>query len=633
MKELFHAALDEGRPRLVAVSGVAGVGKSRLGWEFEKYVDGLREVVCWHRGRALSYGDGVTFWPFAEMMRYRLGIVDGDPPDEVEAKLDAGLADLVPDASERAWLRPRLAALLGVGDGRAGHRVVVRPRGPVRQLDRVPGTGRRPTASAIVLVFDDMQYAESGLLDFLDHLLDAARFPLFVLTLARPELLDARPGWGVGRRVTPIYLEPLLRRGDGGDRRRARRRAAARRRARPSWPGPRGIPLYALETVRALIDRDAVVPRDGRYVLADDAADRVDLETLSAPPSLLALIAARLDALTGRRAPRRAGRHRARPHVLARRARRASPTSTALDEVLDELVRKEIFAVHVDRFSPERGQYRFVQALVRTVAYDTLSRRDRKARHLAAAAYLLETTGDELTAIVARHYLDAIDSRARRSRRGRAHRDRGRAARAGGAAGRGRRFGRGGRAPLPRRARPRPAARGAGPAARGRRPRRAGARSERRGDRAGGRRPGPQYAALGLDVDAGRGAAPRRARRSWPPGRVQAAVELMAAGRTTGLAGKPGADASRARRWPSSWHGPTCSPTSPSGRQPYADRALQLAEAAQDWDRVVAMLSRQSTIWLSRDMPIGGIALLRAAIDLGRQHHLPNALIIPLTNL
>ena len=114
VKELFHASIDEGRPRLVAVTGAAGVGKTRVVWEFEKYVDGISEVVLWHRGRVLSYGDGVSFWALAEMVHARIGVTDVESSSVVDDKLSTELERLVADASEREWLRPRLAALLGL---------------------------------------------------------------------------------------------------------------------------------------------------------------------------------------------------------------------------------------------------------------------------------------------------------------------------------------------------------------------------------------------------------------------------------------------------------------------------------------------------------------------------------------
>ena len=104
VRDLFHATADRRVPRLVLVSGPAGVGKSRLGWEFEKYADGLAAEVWWHRGRCLSYGEGVAFWALAEIVRQRLGIAEEDPADVAAGKLAAGLDRFVPDPGERAYV-------------------------------------------------------------------------------------------------------------------------------------------------------------------------------------------------------------------------------------------------------------------------------------------------------------------------------------------------------------------------------------------------------------------------------------------------------------------------------------------------------------------------------------------------
>jgi class 3 adenylate cyclase len=404
VKDLFHATQESGRPRLVVLDGEAGVGKSRLAWEFEKYVDGLAATVRWHRGRCLSYGDGVAFWALAEAIRARLGLVEADTGEVVTEHLDAGLDEFVADPSERDWLRPRLAVLLGAGSGAGFARedLFAAWTAFLEQLSRGD--------SAVVLVVDDAQHADDGLLDFLDHLLANARAPIFVMALARPELLARRPNLG-GRRVTIVRLEPL----DEAAMAKlidglvvglpARTRAALVARAE-------GVPLFAVETVRALIDRDLVIPREGRYVPADGAD--LDLDAIGAPASLQALVAARLDALT------------AEERQVVTDASVLGATFTrdglvalgcdpqSLDEVLGSLVRREIVAVQTDRFSAERGQYRFVQSVVRQVAYGTQSRRDRKTRHLAAADHLTTQPdlGDDLAVVIAQHLLDSVDAAA-----------------------------------------------------------------------------------------------------------------------------------------------------------------------------------------------------------------------------
>jgi hypothetical protein len=402
VKELFHATQESGRPKLVVLDGEAGVGKSRLAWEFEKYVDGLTATTRWHRGRCLSYGDGVAFWALAEAMRARFGLVEADTGEVVTEHLDAGLEGFVADAGEREWLRPRLAVLLGAGADASFAREDLFAAWTAFLEHLAVGE------SALVLVVDDAQYADDGLLDFLDHLLATANAPIFVVALARPELLERRPALG-GRRCSVVRLEPLDEDAmaslvDGlVDGLSPASRAALASRAE-------GIPLFAVETVRALIDRDLVIPSEGRYVPAPGV--EIDLDAIGAPASLQALVAARLDALSAREKQvvydaSVLGLTFTREGLLA-----VGADGGTLEPVLDALRRKEIITVQTDRFSAERGQYRFMQSVFRQVAYSTQSRRDRVARHLAAADYLGAEAdpGDDLAVVIAQHLLEAIDA-------------------------------------------------------------------------------------------------------------------------------------------------------------------------------------------------------------------------------
>jgi class 3 adenylate cyclase/tetratricopeptide (TPR) repeat protein len=407
VKELFHVAQESGRPSLAIVDGDPGIGKSRLSWEFEKYVDGLTMPTRWHDGRCVAYGEGVAFYALAEAVRGRLGAAatetDDDREPEPEQLLETGLARYVTDEQERSWLRPRLGALLGTGSVGTFAREDLFSAWTTF-LERA-GTG----ADAVVLVIEDAQHADEGLLAFIEHLLAVASFPCFVLMLTRPGLLDSHPALAANRRATVLHL-PTLSDADmseliGGlvaglpDGVRSRLVARAE-----------GVPLFAVETVRSLIDRDLVVPRGGQYVLADAAS--LDLDAIGAPASLQALISARLDTLSPeqRRVVDRAsvlGGSFHRDELAA-----ICPEVEELDQALAGLVRLQILSLESSRLSAEFGQYQFVQSAVRQVAYSTLARRDRKATHLAVVELMLAQVegAEDVIPMVAQHYLDALEA-------------------------------------------------------------------------------------------------------------------------------------------------------------------------------------------------------------------------------
>ena len=399
VKEMFHATADDRRASLVAVVGVAGIGKSRLAWEFEKYIDGLVGNVWWHRGRCLSYGDGVAYWALAEMVRMRARIAEDDPPEQALAKLQATIEEHVPDAEEREWIEPRLQHVLGLTDRVAPDREDLHSAWRLF-FERMAETG------PVVLLFEDLHWADAALLDFVEYLLDWSRnHPLYVVTLSRPELGERHPTFGTRiRNSSALTLEPLdnaamdsllhgLVPGLSEEL-----RATIRDRAD-------GIPLYAVETVRMLLDR-GLLERDGDGFRVSGPVDALEV-----PETLHALIAARLDGL----GPLERGALE-NAAVLGKTftgrglAAVSGSTEADLEPILASLVRKELLTLQTDPRSPERGQYGFLQALVQRVAYETLARRDRKARHLAAAGFLEREAGidpDEIAEVIAAHYLDA----------------------------------------------------------------------------------------------------------------------------------------------------------------------------------------------------------------------------------
>lgn len=404
-RELFLASAERHQTRLVLVTGPAGVGKSRLGWEFEKYVDGLADDVYWHRGRCLSYGEGLVYWALAATVRQRLDIAEEDSQDATVAKLLDGLDRFVPDVADRSFIGIRIGRLLGVAHPDDG-------RGELGREDLFAGWRRffeqLAAVHPVTILIEDAHHAHRELIDFVDQLVDWSRDqPIFVLVLARPEIDDRHPGFGSGRNRARITLDPLdtasmdalvdalLPGAPTGAREAIVERA-------------QGIPLYAVESIRSLIDRDVVQPVDGVYRLVGD------IGILGVPDSLHALLAARLDGLdpAARRIVSTAavlGTTFSRDAIIAVCDLDEATTAPALRELL----RREVLEISADPLSPERGNYRFTQDLLRQVAYETLSRRDRKALHLTAADHLrsvFAADGEEVIAVIARHHIDAIDA-------------------------------------------------------------------------------------------------------------------------------------------------------------------------------------------------------------------------------
>jgi len=387
--ELVESVIAEGRGRLVSVTGIAGIGKSRLAWELDRWVDAHSTSIAWHDGRALAYGEGVAFSAISHMVRRRARVDDEAPPELARRQLATALEELVRDETERRWIEPRLSVLLSRDGAGAFDR------------DELFAAWRRffervSELSPVVMVFEDLQWADPSLLDFVEHLATwARRRPIFVLTLARPELLDQRPTWGsaVGS-FTAITLERLP---DSAMRELLAERAPEVSPAlvKSILRDAGGVPLYAVEVARMLVDRER--EGEGGARPAEGAV----------PDSLRAIIAARLDAL-----PPAERRLLLAAAVLGNQFRPEALHAVVggdpneIRARLDGLVRREMLTPDEELASPGRGQLTFVQDLVREVAYETVAHSERRVVHLAAARYLESDEADE-PELLAAHLVEA----------------------------------------------------------------------------------------------------------------------------------------------------------------------------------------------------------------------------------
>ena len=383
--ELLAGALDRARrersPELVTIVGVPGIGKSRLVLELCGRIEREQELTSWRHGRCLPYGEGITFWALGEMVKAQAGILEDDDEAETERKLRAAVDD--------PWIESHLRPLVGLSGG---------PEGGGDRREEAFTAWRRffeglADERPLVLVFEDLHWADENLLDFVDHLIDwASGVPLLVVCTARPELLARRPGWGGGKpNAHTISLSPLsdeettrlLERAarpfaracrDAGRAARARRRQSALRRgvrAHAARARPRRRPP---ETVQGLIAARLDLLEPEEKALVQNAAVLGKSFWLGA-----------LELLTGEER----GPLEGRLHALERK----------------EFVRRE-------RSSSVAGdvEYSFRHLLVRDVAYGQIPRAERAEKHRAAAEWL-EGLGrpEDHAEMLAYHYLQALE--------------------------------------------------------------------------------------------------------------------------------------------------------------------------------------------------------------------------------
>ena len=371
LENTLERTIRDRRPHVFTVYGEPGVGKSRLLREFLAGVEGTTILS----GRALPYGEGVTYWPLAEMVKAAAGITDDDPMETAREKLieccgDEAIAELLGLAS---------GVMEAVEGERGQPEIAWAAREFVDELADV---------QPLILVFEDIHWAEEPLLELIDHLAQWVRErALLILCLARPELLDVRPGWGGGRiRSTAIELEPLVRHESEAlaEALLAEHDIPAHMRAR-LLEKTEGNPLFVEETVRMLLEDGA----DG---------DRI-------PDTLQALIAARIDRLpAGEKIVLQRGSVIGRTFWAgAIDYLSAEYDADELEDMLDDLLLRDFVTREERSTITGEAAYRFKHVLIREVAYGGLSKSRRAEYHTRFAEWLREKADKELLEIRAYH--------------------------------------------------------------------------------------------------------------------------------------------------------------------------------------------------------------------------------------
>jgi class 3 adenylate cyclase/tetratricopeptide (TPR) repeat protein len=382
LADAFDRAVADRAGQLVTVLGAAGVGKSRLVQELRQRVESHATFL---EGRCLSYGEGITYWPLADALRGAVAVDD----DETAESWRAGLVALTAGQPQSEAIVEQIMGLIGVGEPGGGNEAFWAVRRLLEEMAR-----QRP----LVLVIDDLHWATPTFLDLVEHVADWTRdVPILLVCLARPELLELRPSWAGGRmNATTFLLEPLDAKAVNEllTHLVAGAQVATELRGRIA-AAAEGNPLFVEEVVAMLVERDELVDHDDRRPRVAKTAE------LEVPPSIEALMAARLDQLPpGERSVLERGSVIGTQFGAGEVARLDDEAESAsVHPALMAMVRRDLLRADPEAILPmgvDDDGFRFRHQLIRDGAYAGMSKAERARLHERYAGLLEELPADQL---------------------------------------------------------------------------------------------------------------------------------------------------------------------------------------------------------------------------------------------
>jgi serine/threonine protein kinase/tetratricopeptide (TPR) repeat protein len=418
LRDALHTVIEDRETLAVTVVGDAGLGKSRLLYEFGGEVELMPERVSVFQGRATQWTRGVPYGLVRDVFAYRFDIQEGSPPGVAREKLERGMFELFGETEEARMRAHFIGHLVGLDFSESPFLA-----GILDDAKQVRGRafhyasqffGAQARAATTVLYLDDLHWADDGSLDFIDHLArTCGAVPLLILCFARTDLIERRPAWGEGLQAhARLTLQPLTRR-------ESRQLVEEILRHAQSIPhalrelvvsAAEGNPFYVEELIKMLVDQKVIVPAADRW-----RVDTSRLVEVRVPPTLTGVLQARLDVLSPweKTVLQRAsviGREfwdGALEEFSGASAARGAGGEGDTSSALEALRRKELIYRREASAFAGSTEYTFKHAILRSVTYENVLRRERRRLHAETAAWLLGRGGarvEDYAAVIAEHY-------------------------------------------------------------------------------------------------------------------------------------------------------------------------------------------------------------------------------------